>query len=75
MSRDVRRRVREAEHALGGRGDVCKCGRVRVSLLADGWRGGIDDEREAPATCPVCGLPVPVVQVLFDEVAEWRVVV
>ncbi len=73
MSGDVRRRVRQAEHALGGRGDVCQCGRVRVSFQSDGWPYG-EARQDAPQVCERCGRPVPVVEVLFDEVAEWRVV-
>lgn len=67
MSRE--RRVRQAERVSG---EVCKCGRVRLSFV---------DEREAecgqdePQVCERCGGLVPVVVVRVGELATWRVVV
>ncbi len=67
MSRE--RRVRQAERVSG---EVCKCGRVRLSFV---------DEREAecgqdaPRRCEVCGGLVPAVVVRVGELATWRVVV
>ncbi len=64
-----RERVRQAERVSG---EVCRCGRVRLSFV---------DEREAecgqdaPQVCEVCGRPVLVVVVPVDELATWRVVV
>lgn len=70
MSREhVRQDERLAGHAGG---QVCRCGRVRLSFV---------DEREAdcgedePQVCEVCGGLVPVVVVRVDESATWRVVV
>ena len=68
-----RERVRQDERAARcAPGEVCRCGRVRLSFV---------DEREAecgqdaPQVCEVCGRPVPVVVVPVDELATWRVVV
>jgi len=67
MSRE--RRVRQAERVSG---EVCKCGRVRLSFV---------DEREADCgqdaaqVCERCGGLVPVVVVRVGELATWRVVV
>jgi hypothetical protein len=64
-----RERVRQAERVSG---EVCRCGRVRLSFV---------DEREAESgqdaaqACEVCGGLVPVVVVRVDESATWRVVV
>lgn len=65
-------RIEAIERAVGYRsGEVCACGRVRVSV-ADGWRGNMGDEIDGPEICPRCGLPVPVVRVEFVELATWR---
>jgi hypothetical protein len=63
------KRVRQAERVSG---EVCRCGRVRLSFV---------DEREAdcgqdePQVCERCGGLVPVVVVRVGELATWRVVV
>ncbi len=68
-----RERVRQDERAARcAPGEVCRCGRVRLSFV---------DEREAESgqdaaqACEVCGGLVPVVVVRVDESATWRVVV
>ena len=68
MTESVRRRLRQLERVLGV-GDVCKCGRVRVSYIDADWLP--DDESEPePERCAVCGLAVPVIEVHY--VSDWR---
>jgi len=68
-----REHVRQDERAARcAPGEVCRCGRVRLSFV---------DEREAdcgqdePQVCERCGGLVPVVVVRVGELATWRVVV
>ena len=70
MAESVRRRVRQLERALGV-GDVCTCGRVRVSYIDADWM--LPEERESmPELCEVCGLPVPTITVQY--VSDGRAV-
>lgn len=68
MTESVRRRLRQLERVLGV-GDVCTCGRVRVSYIDADWLPGRESESEQER-CAVCGLVVPVIEVQY--VSDWR---
>lgn len=52
-------------------GDVCTCGRVRISYIDGDWLPNLDDDKEAER-CAACGCAVPVVVVRFGS--DWRAV-
>ena len=69
MSESVRRRVRQLERVRGSLAGECACGRARVSYVDADWLPTREAEPVAEI-CPVCGLPVPVIEVHY--VQDWR---
>lgn len=47
-------------------GDVCTCGRVRLSYVDGDWLPNLEDSKE-PEACAACGCAVPVVVVRFGS--------
>jgi len=69
MAESVRRRVRQLERVSGSLAGECACGRARVCYVDADWLPTREAEPVAEV-CPVCRLPVPVIEVHY--VQDWR---
>jgi len=65
------KRLEKARSRVGAGSPGCRCGRGRVTILGDHWRGVVDDP-DAVEICERCGLPVPVRRVEMVEVDDWQ---